>query len=163
MIENLKKENILTDYGQSNLKDIKFLENSQLIKLPANYINFILLHNGATLIKDIFDYNDPNSVNGRNADGIVFNCIEEIPHIIETLKLDEDPDWDDMYKFEDGLIPFGDNGGGDMICFDYRKDRTIDDPPIVIWNHDMGLEHRIVFIANNFEEFINMLHKCEDI
>ena len=49
-----------------------------------------------------------------------------------------------------------------MICFDYRKNQTTDNPPIVIWNHDMGLEHRVVFIANNFEEFINMLHEPED-
>ena len=41
-------------------------------------------------------------------------------------------------------------------------DRTTDNPPIVIWNHDMGLKYRVVFIAKNFEEFINMLHEPED-
>lgn len=46
-----------------------------------------------------------------------------------------------------------------MICLDYRKDKTTDDSPIVIWNHDIGLKHRIVSIANDFEEFINMLHE----
>ena len=81
---------------------------------------------------------------------------------INNLQSGEEPDWPIEYRFEDGLIPFGENGGGDYICFDYRNDKTTDNPPIVIWNHDMGLKHRVVFIANNFEEFINMLHEPED-
>ena len=110
----------------------------------------------------VFDYHDPNYNDGKGSNSIAFDKVETISNSIELLKYDEDPDWDDKYKFEDGLIPFGENGSGDMICFDYRKDRTTDNPPIVIWNHDMGLEHRVVFIANNFEEFINMLHEPED-
>lgn len=80
---------------------------------------------------------------------------------IELLKLNEDLDWNVKYKFEDGLIPFGENGGGDMICFDYRKNKNTDDSPIVIWNHDMGLDHKVVFVANNSEEFVNMLYEPE--
>ena len=88
--------------------------------------------------------------------------VEEIQDQIDIVKSGEEPDWPIEYRFEDGLIPFGDNGGGDMICFDYRHDKTTNNPPIVIWNHDMGFDHRVVFVANNFEEFINMLHEPED-
>ena len=83
-------------------------------------------------------------------------------HHLDNIQSGEEPDLPIEYRFEDGLIPFGENGGGDMICFDYRNDKTTDNPPIVIWNHDMGLKHRVVFIANNFDEFINMLHEPED-
>jgi hypothetical protein len=48
--------------------------------------------------------------------------------------------------------------GGGPLWNQHGRSHT-NNPPIVIWNHDMGLEHRVVFIANNFEEFINMLHE----
>jgi hypothetical protein len=138
------------------------LEKIQNVILPKLYVDFISKHNGARLEIDEFDYDDPNIKTGNNSNSIAFEKIETIQKSIELLKYDEEPDLDIKYRFEDGLIPFGDNGGGDMICFDYRNDRTTDNPPIVIWNHDMGFEHRVVFIANNFEEFINMLHEPED-
>ena len=70
--------------------------------------------------------------------------------------------WKFLSFFSKWLIPFGDNGGGDLICFDYRSDHTTNNPPIAIWNHYLEFKHRTVFIANNFEEFINMLHLPPD-
>jgi hypothetical protein len=128
------------------------------------YVNFISKHNEASLkTRDCFDYPDPNLGGRKNGDSIAFIRFEEIAQHIELEKIvNEQAEGDIRYMFEDGLIPFGDNGGGDFICFDYRKDRTTNDPPIVIWNHDMGLEHRVVFIANNFEEFVGMLYESEE-
>ncbi|MDR1488613.1 MAG: SMI1/KNR4 family protein [Holosporales bacterium] len=69
---------------------------------------------------------------------------------------------DDYIYFEERLIPFGDTGGGDFICFDYRN-HDGDNPPIILWTHDVyDNSKRISFIANNFEEFINMLHEPEN-
>ena len=159
--ENLSEKNIITHSGVIAMDFIKNIEIKYKIKLPMMYCNFISKYNGAYILSRIFDYNDPN-VNGKNSDSIAFEKVENIISDIKILQSGEDPDWDLKYRFEDGLIPFGENGGGDMICFDYRKNQTTDNPPIVIWNHDMGLKHRVVFIANNFEEFINMLHESED-
>ena len=162
-MKNLTINNIRHDEGSIDIKFINEIECKNRIKLPINYINFITQHNGACLFARIFDYIDPNiGCNELNSNSLAFDSIEEIQHRIENIKSGEEQDWDVKYLFEDGLIPFGENGGGDMICFDYRKNRTTNNPPIVIWNHDMGLEHRVVFIANNFEEFINMLHEPED-
>ena len=159
---NLRSKNVLTDYGKGDLNFITDIENDYCIKLPNAYIEFILTHNGATLVNDVFDYDDPNYKDEKNADALAFINVEKIKYRIKNIKSGEDSDWPIEYRFEDGLIPFGENGGGDYICFDYRKDKRTDNPPIVIWNHDMGLKHRVVFIANNFEEFINMLHEPED-
>lgn len=161
-IKNLSQINIIRDYGAININVITVIEKTHKVYLPKMYVSFIAQHNGARILSRTFDYADPNSSDGRNADAIAFDRVETIQNTIEAIKSGEDPDWDIKYRFEDGLIPFGDNGGGDMICFDYRNDRTTNNPPIVIWNHDMGLEHRVVFIANNFEEFINMLHEPDD-
>ena len=162
MMKNLEMNNILCDDGEVSINAVKEIEKLLFVNFPSEYVNFISKHNTAYLKADVFDYDDPNRSDCFNSDGITFIDITKIFNHIENIKSGEEPDWPIEYRFEDGLIPFGDNGGGDMICFDYRNDKTTDDPPIVIWNHDMGLKHRVVFIANNFEEFINMLHESED-
>ena len=161
-MKDLSRLNILRDEGVVCVDIINALENSYNVKLPFNYVQFILKHNGARILDRVFDYKDPNYPDERGSNSIAFVQSERIQKRIDTIQSGEEPDWDIKYRFEDGLIPFGDNGGGDLICFDYRNNRNTDNPPIVIWNHDMGLEHRVVFIANNFEEFINMLHEPKD-
>lgn len=160
-MKNLNSENIIRDEGHISMKVVRELEKLYNLILPKEYTNFITRHNGARMLARIFDYFDPNR-EGKNSDAVHFDKLENIRHSIELLTCDEEPDWPIEYRFEEGLIPFGDNGGGDLICFDYRKNKGTDNPPIVIWNHDMGLKHRVVFIANNFEEFINMLHEPEN-
>ena len=162
IMKNLSSDNIIRDYGFISPDILHLLEEEHGVILPELYVDFILKHNGARIMSRIFDYDDPNRKDGRNGDALIFMKVEEIQDQIDTVKSGEEPDWPIEYRFEDGLIPFGDNGGGDMICFDYRHDKTTNNPPIVIWNHDMGLKHRVVFVANNFEEFINMLHEPED-
>lgn len=159
IIKNLSTENIRRDFGIVNLDVVETIERDKNVILPQLYKDFILFHNEASLYADVFDYQDPNRGGEKNCDGISFENVEEILESIELLQFGESQDDDVNYKFEDGLIPFGENGGGDMICFDYRNHLNTDNPPIVIWNHDMGLEHRTVFIADSFEEFVNMLHK----
>ena len=157
-----EKLHIYRDEGSLSTDIIHMFEKLYNIRLPILYKTLTYYYNGARLENDCFDYADLNLNGEVNTDAIAFDCLDKIDHRIENIKSGEEVDWPIEYRFEDGLIPFGDNGGGDMICFDYRNDKTTDDPPIVIWNHDMGLKHRVVFIANNFEEFINMLHEPED-
>jgi hypothetical protein len=151
------------DEGQVNIEVVQSFCDKLGIILPRFYVDFITKHNEARIENNSFDYRDLNMKSGRNSDGITFIRFEEImPHIELQKEVNKQADGRIKYMFEDGLIPFGDNGGGDFICFDYRKNRTTDNPPIVIWNHDMGLEHRVIFIANNFEEFVGMLYESEE-
>lgn len=64
--------------------------------------------------------------------------------------------------FPKGVIAFAENGGGDFMCFDYRVDEESRDPQIILWRHGTDLEKSISFIANNFEEFLNMLEEPND-
>jgi cell wall assembly regulator SMI1 len=146
-MKNLDEVNVLLDYGEIGAEEIKKFENKLEISLPRMYVNFITKHNGASIFESDFDYLDPNRDGRKNGDSIAFIRFEEIaPHIELEKLVNEQAKGDIRYMFEDGLIPFGDNGGGDFICFDYRKNRTTDNPPIVIWNHDMGLEHTVSHI-----------------
>jgi len=62
----------------------------------------------------------------------------------------------------EGVVPFGSNGGGDYICFDYRKDRQELDPEIVYWFRGAPEGKSISFVAKSFDAFIEMLHGDDD-
>jgi hypothetical protein len=158
IMKNLEKENVLTDYGEISADVARNLEKNMDIKLPEEYVRFITKHNGAHLnFFDVFDYYD-ESKQIDSVDSIAFKSLEDIEDSIQGLLRES---IDDPEYFYEKLIPFGDNGGGDLICFDYRN-YDGDNPPIIIWAHGAPENSkRISFIANSFEEFINMLHEPE--
>lgn len=65
--------------------------------------------------------------------------------------------------FPEGLVAFAETGNGDFICFDYRNGKDNRNPPIVYWNHEADIGKDVSFIANNFEEFIDMLEEPQDL
>ncbi|MDR0695641.1 MAG: SMI1/KNR4 family protein [Holosporales bacterium] len=164
-MKNLAKENVLTDYGGTSGGTVRSLEKSLKIRLPEEYVQFITKHDGASLHVDVFDYF--NMSKSRVAsDSIGFKQVGTILRTINSLleQSTNDPSDPDIFKFyeyfDEDIVPFGETGGGDLICFDYRN-HAGNNPPIILWLHDVE-EERISFIANNFEEFINMLHEPED-
>ncbi len=64
--------------------------------------------------------------------------------------------------FPEGLVGFAVDGGGNVICFDYRQDPDTNDPPIVYWIHDVEDEESISPIAKNFDAFLSMLMSEEE-
>ncbi|MDR0695636.1 MAG: SMI1/KNR4 family protein [Holosporales bacterium] len=166
-MKNLEASNISSDSGTIPKYIIKDIESTYFTKFPKDYIDFITKHNAAYLKADVFDYFDQEREK-ENSNGITFIAGQKISEFIEILlsQSTDNPNDPDVWKFyryfDSRLIPFGENGGGDFICFDYRNHNG-DNPPIVIWSHDVANNSkRISFIANNFEEFINMLHEPED-
>lgn len=156
---NKLESNVYEDCGKGNSQVIVELEKGNGVKLPSKYVAFILRHNGAWINVTDFEFDNPyNPVN--DASGIFFSRVENIQHTIDSLLgiNAEDPGY--FYK---KLIPFGDTGGGNYICFDYRECST-DNPPVILWFHDvLDNSERIVFVANSFEEFVNKLHEPYDL
>ena len=168
-MKNLEND-IYRDNGQISDEEFKAVSASLGVKLPHTYSELIKKHNGACLDKnDSFSFFDNKR---RFIEDTHYFCFVDFLKIRENMDIcleqsTDDPNNQDRFKFykyfSELLIPFGENGGGDYICFDYRKDPNTDDPPVVFWYHDVAeQEDRTSFIANNFEEFINMLHECED-
>ncbi len=158
VMEKLSNGNVLVDYGTIDIKQIIMLEENFSVIFPKKYTEFIIIHNGASLIIDSFNFYD-NDLEQQNNASIAFIPIEKITKFMEGL-LNESKD--DPGYFSQKLIPFGDDGGGNYMCFDYREHKG-NNPPIIYWNHSVyENSKRISFIANSFEEFINMLHKYED-
>jgi cell wall assembly regulator SMI1 len=166
-MKNLEKENIYRDEGVISSNEIARLESGIGVTLPILYTKFIIQHNGARLNNDCFDFYD-NNREMSSSESIAFLDVTQIQDDMNSLlhqSTDDlhDPDIFKFYHyFDKRLIPFGETGGGDFICFDYRNYPKIQDPPVIYWCHDADeLDERISFISNNFEEFIDMLHEPE--
>ena len=167
MIDSIE-ESIYRDEGALPMEAVNDLELSINVHLPTPYIGFVTKHNEARIIANCFDFYD-NNRKKNSGESIAFLNLLQIKDDMDSLLeiSTDDPDDPDIHKFyhyfSKWLIPFGETGGGDFICFDYRNDKNTTTPPIVFWCHDAYSEEgRVSFIANNFEEFINMLHEPED-
>ena len=55
------------------------------------------------------------------------------------------------------LVPIIDDGGGDLVCLDYRGDGS--QPSVVYWAHELGGEDGLVQIASSFDEFLRILEE----
>jgi hypothetical protein len=60
----------------------------------------------------------------------------------------------------EGLIPIADDGGGDLICLDFRSAHG--EPPVVYWAHELGGVDGLVPVAETFEEFLGRLKDDEE-
>jgi cell wall assembly regulator SMI1 len=58
-------------------------------------------------------------------------------------------------QLPDKVIPFAEDAGGDMMCFDFREDPA--NPKVIYWAHDSGEPDPFYFLASSFTEFIEML------
>ena len=55
----------------------------------------------------------------------------------------------------DGLVPVTDDGGGDLVCLDYRGGP--ESPRVVYWSHEVGGVEGITPIADTFTAFLSLL------
>jgi hypothetical protein len=166
-MKNLSICNIRRHEGETAVNAVLGLEREYNIVLPRKYTDFILKYNEARLVDRYFNFYD-NNRGYENTESIAFLNVLQIKDDMESLLKQStdnpnDPDVFKFYKYFDSrLIPFGETGGGDFICFDYRNNWKTNNPPITYWCHDAQEPNgRTSFIANSFEEFINMLHKPE--
>ena len=124
------------------------------VKLPKQYVEIALENNGAHPTFDVFD------IKGRE-EAVLDSLLEFNP--------EAGPDifqYYDIFKSNSGIdrvLPFARDPFGNLICFDYRE--TDSNPPIVFWDHeadsDAG-EESLKFVANSFDEFLDMLYEPDD-
>ena len=144
----------------TNLEAIKKFEELIKVKLPEDYKQFLLKHNGGHPIRDTFRLIEPINDHFNEGgiswfyalyDGDVCNITTNFKH---SLARGESPD-----KF----LPIGyDSGGGNEICIeliegdDYGK--------LYYWTTDWSVwtkdEYNYLYlIANSFTDFINDLYE----
>ena len=64
-----------------------------------------------------------------------------------------------QHKLSTRIVPFGEDGGGNYVCFDYRRSDT---PSIVFWFHELEGEDGLYPVAPSFEEFLNDLRSIDE-
>jgi hypothetical protein len=70
---------------------------------------------------------------------------------------------DYLYKPEhqpqdERFVPFGETGNGDKFFFFYENGKDDPQPKVYYWAHEYSdIEGGLVFLANSFEEFLDML------
>lgn len=154
------------------LRDIPF-------KLPKSFIELLKINNGGTVDYE-FDYYDlyfeETVVGGIDEIYSVNTKTDKIINPHYRVFGDENYGQQEFYVSHSGLvyyyyhppeffpknlIAFGENGGENKICFDYRQDQATDNPPVVYWisSHDIGED--VSFLANNFMEFLAILREPE--
>src|SRR5262245_31256812 len=58
-------------------------------------------------------------------------------------------------QLPDGLFPIAEDGGGDLLCLDFRRSPAA--PLVVYWSHGIGGEEGVFPIAGNFTELLSLL------
>lgn len=124
---------------ECTVEDIKKIEDVLSIKLPHDFIDIVLLHNGAYPEKNIYDTYDQK----EKIVQCLVSCKNEsmgILDITQNINIHN-------------IVPFMKDPFGNYICFQFEN---VSDYKIVLWDHDTGMIHTI---TNTFNNFIQMLYK----
>ena len=162
-----KHLHIFDDYGAIGKKYIEDFEKQYNICLPKTYKEFILKHNGGSFYESHFDFINKSGQEDMRC--FLFKSFGEPERgkelITDTNLHLQDPN----YYGVKGLIGFASTAEGDTVCFDYRDDPKTCEPKIALLVHDEyetdpdGYEHmKVEYIANSFDEFLDMLYEFND-
>ena len=161
----MRKLSIMFDDGKVDMSTIEEFEKDIGFCLPMNYKKLISEHNGLDPVEECYEF---INVYGDKYEGaIVFisfgnDTIKDSMYISQRIS-------DPVYYGIPNLVAFGDFGNGDVICFDYRDDPKTCNPKVVHVYHDDYTENEdgtfsmtVNFVANSFEEFIDMLYEDDE-
>ena len=122
---------------------IKSVEHRLQITLPDDYKQIVLKYDGG--------YPNPNHFKVGEKVEIFNNLISldgnECNNIYEVLE-------DLQTRIGDQLIPFAEDGFGNLFCFDYSDDKSI-----VFWNHEKNYYEfkEATFVCSSFSSLIESL------
>ncbi|MDQ0860819.1 SMI1/KNR4 family protein [Bacillus sp. V2I10] len=141
-------------FKQASEQEITSVEEILSIKFPIDYRDFIKDHNGCSpLDKDV----------------VIINSFRETLNYLLSFGDDNRP-IDMLRTYEnikdrliDNVIPFANDPGGNMFCFDFRELKH--EPPIVFWDHEEAYEDpngAVTYVCSGFTELINSLQSFEE-
>ena len=136
---------------------IQEIENHIAVSFPENFKTLISEYDGESPNQECLDFYDTNN-NKNISTSAHFLSFKERWYGSLLSTYQNPPEF-----FPKGLIAFAEDGGGNLICFDYRKGKDNANPPIVFWNHEADIGKDISFIADSFDEFLSMLKSEEEI
>ena len=164
------------DEGIIDISIIERYEKKTGYKFPKAYKKILSKHNGLHPKNNNFIFteeglNNTSKYANYPESDIVFLRYYENPTVFDSYNIENYLIRDDDNALKPHTIIFGENGGGDYIAFDYSDNLTGDSPKIVFIYHDEtdGDTTEFIygyakteFIANSFEEFIDMLFEFNE-
>ncbi|OCA84030.1 hypothetical protein A8F94_14940 [Bacillus sp. FJAT-27225] len=143
--------------GPLILDYVRQVERLLTIKFPKEYVASVIAHDGG--------HPEPNRFDTVRRKGYVMDRL---------LTLRDDPVgllriYSKIVEgLPHGIIPFGYEVTGDLICFDFKN--SYETPSIVLWKHELAPDEEDVgsqeemrrigleYISNSYEEFIDSLY-----
>lgn len=127
---------------------IKKIEDSFGISFPHDYKDCIMKFNGGRPKPNIFNFVD----DGEGTLGYLLSFTRN-PKIETVYGLISE-------YLPESVFPFATDSAGNMLCFDYRKDKH--SPSIVFYNHEEDDEDAIELVCESFTDLLESLHYDED-
>ena len=148
-------------FETTNIEKVNAFEQQINVKLPKNYVEFLLLYNGGRFKQEVYSMIEPiYGTSGVSEGGISwFYTLAEDYHYnlfknYQTFKK----------RIPKELIPIGSDSCGNQICLAVGGDNY---GKVYFWNHDWENDDdeqepdysNVYLIANNFTEFVNKLYE----
>ncbi len=165
MVTKFKNLTIFYDNGEIDIWYIEEFERQVGVCLPILYKELMLKHNGVRFKEDNFNFmSKDGDEDNREFLFSSFGEKEEVGEHMGYTQYVADP----IYYGVPGLVSFASTAEGDTMCFDYREDAKTCEPKIILLIHDAyentnGVDHmKIEYIANTFDDFLDMLYEYKD-
>lgn len=128
-------------------KQVREVEQAIGWRLPEDYLTVVRVNQGR--------FPKPNAFDLADGDGSAINYLLAFEGGISTsilarMAMMEDALPPDIVRY---IVPFANDGGGNVLCFDYRTDP--ENPAVVFWDHEGG---PMQTIASSFTDLIDKLH-----
>ncbi|PIG95909.1 SMI1/KNR4 family protein [Deinococcus sp. UR1] len=134
----------------STEEHLRSIEDTVGQPFPADYLDVLRTHNAAYFERQEFPVVTPDGSEDKSvavllsADGDEMDA-ESVLGQWRTLQ--------DEYGLEPHVVPFGMDGGGNLVCFDFSDDG---EPAVVYWQHDETWPP--ILVADSFTEFLQQLN-----
>lgn len=134
---------------------VEVIEQQLGVHLPPDFLECAKRYHGTgPEVECAFTYQDPDRGSVESCLGALLSFdLEEEYNILTIRSLLAD-------QIPPGVIPFGEDGGGDFICFDFRASAA--QPPVVYFAHEKPSGQRLIPLAADFASFLEMLYQPED-
>ena len=131
------------------------------IKLPKDYLDFIMHNNGGEPVQDTFLCDEYEY--GIDRFLCILDDVEDSEYgeydigVVEGEIGEMLTDNEDLIGIE--VLPIAELYGGDMVCLDFRKNP--ENPTVCVWDSEESDEFEPVTyeVAKSFTEFCNMLYE----
>jgi len=135
------------------MENLKKAEQSIGLRFPGSFVSFVRYYDEKQLCNEEYGFysNETGRYERMTLDSF-FSFSAEAPNCKSFTETVNTP----PRFFPSGLVAFAWDYSGNMICFDFRPNQVLFDPPVVLW-HKTAPDVEPSFIAITFEVFLRRL------